>query len=231
MAADKEPFLARWSRLKREAAREKQKEKDSAAPVATAAAAPPNTPAPGPAASGALPPTTQGAAHDAMGGAPPSNELPPVEALTFDSDFAPYFQPQVDAALKRQALKQLLRDPRFNVMDGLDIYIGDYTQPDPIPPEIVREMVQGRYIFDPPPTRINAQGHVEDVPPEELAALRQAEGAPRNEALVSSEGVPSIANTAPERAPAPSPDPSKEDEVPPAARPSATPDAKDESAQ
>jgi hypothetical protein len=32
-------------------------------------------------------------------------------------------QPGVDPALKRQALRTLVRDPRFNVMDGLDIYI------------------------------------------------------------------------------------------------------------
>ena len=53
-------------------------------------------------------------------------------------------------------------------MDGLDVYIDDYSKPDPIDPDIVRQMVQGRYIFDPPPTRINAQGHVEDVPAEEI---------------------------------------------------------------
>ena len=64
-------------------------------------------------------------------------------------------------------MKQLFRDPQFNVMDGLDVYVGDYSIPDPISPDIVKQMVQGRYIFDPPATRINAQGHVEDVPPEE----------------------------------------------------------------
>jgi hypothetical protein len=48
------------------------------------------------------------------------------------------------------------------------VYIDDYSKPDPIDPDIVRQMVQGRYIFDPPPTRTNAEGHVEDVPAEEL---------------------------------------------------------------
>jgi hypothetical protein len=28
-----------------------------------------------------------------------------------------------------------MRDPRFNVMDGLDVYIDDYSKPDPIPEE------------------------------------------------------------------------------------------------
>ena len=54
--------------------------------------------------------------------------------------------------------------PHFNVMDGLDVYIDDYSTPDPISPDVVRQMVQGRYIFDPPKTRVNEHGTVEDAP-------------------------------------------------------------------
>jgi hypothetical protein len=45
-------------------------------------------------------------------------------------------------------------------------------------------MVQGRYIFDPPPTRINAQGFVEDIPAEETCALegRDADARPSSDA-------------------------------------------------
>ena len=75
-------------------------------------------------------------------------ELPPVESLTFDSDFTAFLRPEVDPALQRAALKQLFRDPRFNVMDGLDIYIGDYTKPDPIPPDMLAELVK-RFDFAP----------------------------------------------------------------------------------
>jgi Protein of unknown function (DUF3306) len=63
-------------------------------------------------------------------------------------------------------LKKLLHDPRFNVMDGLDTYIADYSKPDPIEPEIVKQLMQARYLFNPPKTRVNEQGFVEDVPPE-----------------------------------------------------------------
>ena len=104
-----------------------------------------------------------------------ADALPPVGSLTIDSDFTAFLKPKVDEALKRQALKQLFRDPRFNVMDGLDVHIDDYSIPDPISPELVRQLVQGRYIFDPPPTRVNALGHAEDVPPEEIAAERAAD--------------------------------------------------------
>jgi hypothetical protein len=95
--------------------------------------------------------------------------LPPVESLTTDSDFAAFLRTDADEGLKRQALKRLFRDPRFNVMDGLDVYVDDYSKSDPIPPDLVRQLIQSRYIFDPPVTRLNAKGEVEDVPAEEQA--------------------------------------------------------------
>jgi len=151
--------LGRWSRLKHEAARQKDMPSAKAAAVGTAPTAPATTPPPAVAPAAGEPASP---AH--------RDPLPPVESLTIDSDFSAFMQPEVDETLKRQALKQLFRDPRFNVMDGLDVYIADYSRPDPIDPDIVRQMVQGRYIFDPPATRINAQGHAEDVPAEELEA-------------------------------------------------------------
>jgi hypothetical protein len=62
----------------------------------------------------------------------------------------------------------LLHDPRFNVMDGLDVYIDDYTKASPLDASLVKELVSARYILSPPATRVNAQGVVEDVPAEEL---------------------------------------------------------------
>jgi hypothetical protein len=76
-------------------------------------------------------------------------ELPPIESLTIDSDFAPFFKPQVDESVKRAALKQLFRDPRFNIMDGLDTYIDDYTQPDPIPSAMLEDLMRRRVFFSP----------------------------------------------------------------------------------
>ncbi|MGH8665776.1 MAG: DUF3306 domain-containing protein, partial [Burkholderiales bacterium] len=78
-----------------------------------------------------------------------------------------FLHPHVAEDLKRQALKKLLHDPRFNVMDGLDVYIDDYSVPSPLEPALARGLAQARYIFEPPPTRVNVQGHVEDIPPEE----------------------------------------------------------------
>ena len=94
--------------------------------------------------------------------------LPALDTLTTDSDYTPFMQPGVDDAVKRGALRKLFRDPRFNVMDGLDVYIDDYSKPDPIEPDLVRKLVQARYIFNPPATRVNAQGFVEDLPDAQL---------------------------------------------------------------
>ena len=66
--------------------------------------------------------------------------LPAVESLTHDSDFSAFMQPKVDELVKRAALKKLFTDPRFNVMDGLDIYVGDYTQPDPMPDGMLEKL-------------------------------------------------------------------------------------------
>jgi hypothetical protein len=150
--------LRRWSQKKAEATRTVP---DAAPPVAGVPAA--------------VPATDAASATSAATPTPPA-PLPPVESLTIDSDFRAFFGPKVDEGLRRQALKQLFRDPHFNAMDGLDVYIGDYTIADPIAPDVVRTMVQSRYIFDPPKTRVNTDGVVEDVPPDgEVAATNVGE--------------------------------------------------------
>jgi hypothetical protein len=78
--------------------------------------------------------------------AKPPQPLPPVESLTLESDFAPFMKEEVDPGLRREALKVLLRDPRFNVMDGLDVYIDDYSKPDPLPPEWLGQLKQLKHM-------------------------------------------------------------------------------------
>jgi hypothetical protein len=41
--------------------------------------------------------------------------------------------PGVDHGVRNAAMRKLFSDPRFNVMDGLDVYIDDYSKPDPLP--------------------------------------------------------------------------------------------------
>jgi hypothetical protein len=66
--------------------------------------------------------------------------------LTPDADFTPFLQPTVDESVKRAALKKLFTDPHFNVMDGLDTYIDDYSKPDPIPESMLRQMTQSQVL-------------------------------------------------------------------------------------
>ena len=70
----------------------------------------------------------------------PAPELPPIESLTPDSDYRAFFQPKVDENVRRAALKKLFGDPHFNVMDGLDVYIDDYSKTEPIPPAMLAGM-------------------------------------------------------------------------------------------
>lgn len=67
-------------------------------------------------------------------------ELPSVDSLNFDSDFSAFMKAKVDESLKRAALKKLFADPRFNYMDGLDVWTGDYTGEDPIPESLLAQL-------------------------------------------------------------------------------------------
>lgn len=77
------------------------------------------------------------------------NEAPPLPTLDdvakidrFDPDFSAFMKPDVDPAVQQAALKKMFTDPHFNIMDGLDIYIDDYSKPDPLPPGMLERMVQ-----------------------------------------------------------------------------------------
>ena len=78
----------------------------------------------------------------------PPPELPPVEQLTPASDFRDFMHPKVDEGLRRAALKKLFSDPHFNVMDGLDVYIDDYSKSDPLPAAMLAQLKQAQKILD-----------------------------------------------------------------------------------
>lgn len=78
----------------------------------------------------------------------PPPELPALEKLNFDSDYGGFFHPKVDDDLRRAALKRLFSEPHFNVMDGLDVYIDDYSKPSPLPAEMLATLRQAQKILD-----------------------------------------------------------------------------------
>ena len=74
---------------------------------------------------------------------PPPATLDDVEKIDrFAPDFSAFMKPDVDPAVQQAAMKKMFSDPHFNIMDGLDIYIDDYSKPDPIPLEMLKRMVQ-----------------------------------------------------------------------------------------
>ena len=62
--------------------------------------------------------------------------------------------------VKNAAMKKLFADPRFNVMDGLDIYIDDYSKPDPMPDSVLRKLASAKFLslFDEEARKQTAQG-------------------------------------------------------------------------
>lgn len=62
------------------------------------------------------------------------------------SDYSRFVARNVQPEVKNAALKKLFSDPHFNVMDGLDIYIDDYSRPDPLPAGMLRQLAQSQFL-------------------------------------------------------------------------------------
>ena len=136
MSGDGDNFLSRWSRRKIEARK------------AEAGAAPANPPA-APQPAGVRP--NAAPAPGASGSAEaPAAPLPSVDTLRgVASEYRDFLRPEVDETLRREALKKLFHDPHFNVMDGLDTYIDDYSKPDPISEAMLKSLNHAKgLIFD-----------------------------------------------------------------------------------
>jgi hypothetical protein len=69
-----------------------------------------------------------------------------VKVLTPQSDFKPFMARHVDPEVKNAAMKKLFADPHYNVMDGLDTYIDDYSKPDPLPASMLRKMASAKFL-------------------------------------------------------------------------------------
>jgi hypothetical protein len=124
-------FLGRWSRRK---AGLEPEGLDGVAPELKAKV----TPTPSPQDKKTLESTSAPAEEETL--------LPTLEDAEsidrFAPDFSAFMKPNVDPAVQQAAMKKLFSDPHFNIMDRLDIYIDDYSIPDPIPMEMLKRMVQ-----------------------------------------------------------------------------------------
>ncbi len=147
--------LSRWSRLKREqraAASSSPMTEESSERISVAASAP-------------LIPTPF------VQGVESSVELPPLSSISLTEDFTPFMQAKVPQLLKQQALKALFKDPHFNAMDGLDIYIDDYTVFEPISAEDMGKLSAWKSIQNPLKQVVTPGGYAVDVESEEGRAV------------------------------------------------------------
>jgi hypothetical protein len=178
-------FISRWSRRKAEV-RQRQGATlpDTEADQARAAEGDARTP------------SERAVAHDLplaeVGPAPAPSSATPVEpAPTLDdvahlppgAEIGRFLSPSVDEGVKRAAFKKLFADPHFNVMDGLDTYIDDYSKPDPLPLAMLRQLAQAQ-----------ALGLVDDEAPESPAAATEPRAGPSAEPpKASTDGAPAAA--------------------------------------
>lgn len=152
-------FLGRWAKRKNDALQGKPLDEPvPAQPGTTPATAPARGVIPGAASDSpsgiSSPDTLAKAGPTAPGGASqePAAEQPApltlddVQGLTKDSDFKPFMNKAVEPGVRNAAMKKLFTDPHFNVMDRMDIYIDDYSQPDPIPAAMLRQMVSAKFL-------------------------------------------------------------------------------------
>jgi hypothetical protein len=155
VAESDDTFLSRWSKRKAQL-----RQTGVEAPVEVPAEVPVEAPQPAPTVlkpSAVAPAVASPAiASDAAARAThqvtptPTQRLPTLDdvaKLTADSDFSAFAAKGVDAVVRNAAMRKLFHSvPSFNVQDGLDVYIDDYSNLPLLPRAQLREMMQARFL-------------------------------------------------------------------------------------
>jgi hypothetical protein len=97
--------------------------------------------------------------------------LSEVPGLTPDSDYSRFFAAGVDKTVQRAALKKLFADPHFNLIDGLDIFMGDYNIASPMPAAMLAALSHVQSMLEPAVPEPAEQGLQQDVAPQSTAVL------------------------------------------------------------
>jgi hypothetical protein len=111
--------------------------------------------------------------------AQPARPLPTqddIAGLTHDSDFSVFMAQGVDENVKRSAMKKLFSDPQFNVMDGLDTYIEDYTKFKAMTPAVLASLNHAKALLDPLSQLQAPLMKLLEIPEQEIAAAAQEPG-------------------------------------------------------
>jgi hypothetical protein len=188
MAQDNESFFSRWSRRK---VQDRVGQPLPPEPVAPPLAEPP----PKPVAAAPVAPAPVPSAEPAPAPAP---TLDDVAQLTPQADFSPFVAKTVPSEVRNAAVKKLFADPHFNVMDGLDIYIDDYTQPSPLSKVELAKMVGAQFLklVDEPQERpVATEGNPD------TATEAAADPAPASDPVAADTGLPPQATEPPQPLP------------------------------
>jgi len=143
MRSEDDNFFSRWSRRKVQVRTGQPLPAEPPVPEPPVAVAP--VIAPGAAAGltpAELPPTLPAEPAEP----PPAPTLEDVARLSLDGDFKPFVARGVPADVRNAAVKKLFTDPHYNVMDGLDIYIDDYSKPSPLSAADMAKMIGAQFL-------------------------------------------------------------------------------------
>jgi Protein of unknown function (DUF3306) len=181
-------FLGRWARRKNDALQGKPLDE----PVQVA----PPVPLPVAGADAAVVPQ-QTPANEAAPEPMRELSLEDAKLLTKDSDFKPFMASNVGPEVRNAAMKKLFADPHFNVMDGLDIYVDDYSISEPIPEAWLRQMTSAKFlkIFDDEEDdeKENAAATNVDNPDAAGDPARESANGPDEESVAHSDELPPTA--------------------------------------
>lgn len=123
---------------------------------------------------GAVPPGT------ASPVVPDPDVLPSLESIAtqgLEADFSAFMQAGVEEGVRRAAVQQLFRQPIFNVMDGLDVYIEDFNVYEPLLAADLPGLAHARSMLFPEPDTTAVVAAEEESVTAESAAVPAAESA------------------------------------------------------
>ncbi len=131
---DDDNFFSRWSRRKVQVRTGEPLPPEPPAPVAVVMPAAVVAPAP-------MVPAIEEPPEP-----PPALTLDDVAQLTPESDYSAFVGKGVSSDVRNAAVKKLFTDPHYNIMDGLDIYIDDYSKPSPLSAADMAKMVGAQFL-------------------------------------------------------------------------------------
>lgn len=171
-----EGFLGRWSKRKLDV------QQGKAVPAEPLQVAPAPSPQPSPASGKGS--QEEESRSEGLSEQPPPPTLEEAQALTPESDFRRFARGDVAPDVKNTALKKLFADPRYNVMDGLDVYIDDYSKPDPMPDSMLRQLATAKFLglFD--------KEEKEEATDQEAGRARDVADNPIDQTVAQSEATP-----------------------------------------